>query len=327
LSWVTRKILARFQIEAQGQHQLARPLGLLWGAIVGRVLVAALGLPLELGRDCAHVLNVVVWLATFWTVAAVVEGVRWRLAQAPWAANNAGSRALIQLATRVVKLVLFIVATIGALSQIGVPVTSLLAGLGVGGLGLALAAQKTVENLFGAFSIGVDQPFREGDTITVDGVTGTVERIGLRSTRIRSAERTVIAIPNGKLADMKTENFTARDRFRLAMTLGLSYATTAEQVQKIVDGVTKLLGAHPKVYSDVSVQLSTLSMTSVNIDVSCTFRTSDAAEFLAIKQQVLLQMMSIVQDAGASLAAPPQRLQLVSDGTQVATPTTPNKPV
>lgn len=314
LSWITRMVIIRARGESLGgEPALARPIGFLWGSIVGRALLAPLGLPAAAVRFLAHVLTLCIWLAAFWTLAAAVEGLRSRLSRAPWSVSNPGSRALLQLGSRSIKLVLFLCAVIGALAQVGLPVGSLLAGLGVGGLGLALAAQKTVENLFGAFSIGVDQPFREGDYITVDNVSGTVERIGLRSTRLRTLERTVVAIPNGKLADQKTENFTVRDRFRLATTLSLSYATTADQVRAVIDESTLLIQSHLDVYTDVSVRLRALSAASIDVDVAATFLVSRAEDFLLVRQNVLLGLMSVVERAGASLATPPATVRVVGD--------------
>ena len=126
----------------------------------------------------------------------------------------------------------------------------MLAGLGIGGLALALAGQKTVENLFGAFSIGLDQPFSVGDTITVDGTTGTVEAIGLRSTRIRTPDRTLITIPNGRLAEMKVESFAARDRIRFNCVLCLVYSTNAAQLRKVVADDRGAVRAQPKTFQD-----------------------------------------------------------------------------
>src|SRR4030095_9051053 len=147
----------------------------------------------------------------FWAAISMVEAVR--LALAEEASARPERRALLGIGGRMLKMVVARLAGgVGVvMAELGFSVTSLLAGIGVGGLGLALAAQKTVENVFGAFSLGVDQPFREGDTITVDEVVGTVESIGLRSTRLRTLDRTIVAIPNGKLAEMKTETLTARD--------------------------------------------------------------------------------------------------------------------
>ena len=140
------------------------------------------------------------------------------------------ARPLLSLAIRAGKVVILIMGLIGVLAEMGYPVGSMLATLGIGGLAFALAAQKTIENVFGSVSIGMDQPMREGEFVRIDDFVATVEAIGLRSSRFRTLDRTVITIPNGKLADMKVETFAARDRIRLATTLGLVYSTTAEQM-------------------------------------------------------------------------------------------------
>ena len=141
-------------------------------------------------------------------------------------------------------------ATLGA---VGYPVATVLAGLGIGGLALAFGAQKTIENLFGSISLAADQPFRVGDFVKIEDFTGNVERIGMRSTQIRTLDRTLISLPNGKLADMRIEDFASRDRIRFAATVGLVYGTTEEQVRRVVAGIEAMLRANPKVWPDVVV--------------------------------------------------------------------------
>src|SRR6185436_9216981 len=123
----------------------------------------------------------------------------------------------------------------------GYPLNTALAGLGIGGVAVALGAQKTLENLFGSLSIAIDQPFRMDDLVTVDGVTGTVERLGFRSTRIRTADRTLVTIPNGKLADMRIETLAARDRRRFALILSLVQTSTRAQTTQVIEGVKRVL--------------------------------------------------------------------------------------
>jgi len=172
------------------------------------------------------------------------------LTRSTWAERNRASRALIPLIIRVSQMALAAIAVITLLSELGYAVTSLIAGLGVGGLAVALAAQKTLENLFGAFAIGADQPFREGDFVRVDDFVATVESIGMRSTRFRTQDRTLITIPNGKLADMKVESFAARDRLRFASVLSLAYGTAPGQVRAVLEGVERTLRAQPKLWPD-----------------------------------------------------------------------------
>jgi MscS family membrane protein len=233
------------------------------------------------------------------------------LASLPWAQSNPASRSLLQLGSRAVKVATAVIAVIAVVSQLGYPVASLLAGLGIGGLAVALAAQKTLENVLGAFAIGFDQPFREGDFVRVEDVTGTVEDIGLRSTRIRTLDRTVVTIPNGRLADMRLESFAPRDRLRLACTLGIEYGATAAQMRALVAGVEGALRGHPKVWpGGITVRFKELAASSLDIEVAAWFQTSDWAEFLLIRQELLLQFMAIVEGAGCSFAFPTRTVHL-----------------
>jgi len=190
------------------------------------------------------------------------------------------------------------------LSALGYPVASLLAGLGIGGLALALAAQKTGEHLFGSVAIGFDQPFQVGDLVKVDDQVGRVEAVGLRSTRIRTYDRTVISLPNGKLADMRTENFSARDRFRVHTTLGLAPTTDAATLRAVLTEVRALLEGHPKVAADAPwVSLLRVGALSIEVEVAAWFRTTDLEEFLAIRSEVLLGCLDVIERHRAQLAA------------------------
>ena len=250
----------------------------------------------------------------FWALARSVDVARQVLVGATWTKDHPSARALLPLAARVVKVLVIILAFVALLSELGYPVTSLVAGLGIGGLAFALAAQKTVENLFGAFSLGADQPFREGDFVHIEDFVGTVEAIGLRSTRIRTLDRTLISIPNGKLAEMRLESFTARDRLRLACTIGLVYETTVSQMRDVLAGLEGVLRAHPKIWPDaVVVRFGSFGNSSLNIDVMAWFLTTDWGEFQIIRQDVLLQFMEVVEKAGSSFAFPTRTVHVVGD--------------
>jgi MscS family membrane protein len=227
------------------------------------------------------------------------------LTSSPWARTHPASHSLIPLGARFSKLFVLALGAVALLSVLGYPVASLLAGLGIGGLAIALAAQKTVENLFGAFSIGADQPFRVGDLVRIEDFVATVESIGLRSTRFRTLDRTLISIPNGKLAEMRLESLAARDRQRFVSVLALTYDTTAEQVPQVVAGIERLLREHPHVVPDsVGVFLRELGETALKIEASAYFLTADFSRFQGYRQEPLLAIMSVVQQAGARFATP-----------------------
>jgi MscS family membrane protein len=253
-------------------------------------------------------------VAFFWALFRVVDVVAEGLRISRWSQDHSASRALIPLGTRVAKVGLAAASVVTLLAELGYPVASLLAGLGIGGLAVALAARSTLENLFGAFSIGADQPFREGDVVKVEDFVGTVEAVGLRSTRIRTLDRTLISLPNGKLADMKVESLSARDRIRLACTVGLVYETTAQQMRAVLGGLESVLRKHPKIWPDsVVVRFKELAASSLDIEVMAWFLTRDWGEFQSIRQEILLQFMEVVAAAGTSFAFPTQTVHVAAD--------------
>jgi MscS family membrane protein len=253
----------------------------------------------------SELIGLVTIICIMWAVFRAVDVVRGVLARRAWAVDRPASRSLLSLGGRFAKVAVLVMGGLVALSQLGVSVASLIAGLGIGGLVLALAAQRTVENVFGAVSIGIDQPMREGDFVRVYDFVGTVEQIGLRSTRIRTLDRTVITIPNGELANQRIESFTVRDRIRLACTIGLEYRTTAMQMRSVLSSLEDILRRHPKIWPDtVVVRFKQFGESSLDIEVMAWFQTSDWGEFQAIRQEVLLEFMQAIEDAGTSVAFP-----------------------
>jgi MscS family membrane protein len=245
----------------------------------------------------------------FWGLARSVDVTEQLLARAQWGHSSASTRATLVFASRFGKMVVAAFALIALFSELGYPVTTLLAGLGVGGIAVALSAQKSLENLIGAFTIAVDQPFREGDFVRVDGVLGTVEMIGMRSTRIRSVDRTMITIPNGKLSEMRIETFAARDRVRMSFTFGLTYATSESQMRAVITEFDDLLAQSPKIWPDGrSVRFTQLGESALMIEAGCFFNTADFDEFTKLRQDVLLGLMKIVEHNDAIFAMPTRTL-------------------
>ena len=315
LSYLTRGLLGIVtkRTRAAWDDRLVRslpvPLALAWGVAAALLLSRGLGLP-DSGQAFLDVLlsavaSAALFAALFSAVAVFGEGAR----NAPWCANNPSALSALGLAVRGGKALVVAFGCVAVLVQLGYPVASVLAGLGIGGLGLALAAQKTVENLFGSVALAVDETIRVGDLVQVDGVLGRVEAIGLRSTRIRTPDRSVVSIPNGVLASLRIESLTARDRMRFFCTLGLQHATTADEVRDVIDGIEKLLLAHPRIWpDDLVVSLRQLGPASLDVDVVAWF-TVAPDEFAKLRSELLLEIMQVVERAGAAFAAPPQPIQ------------------
>jgi MscS family membrane protein len=256
---------------------------------------------------------IVTTLAVLWTMFRGIDLGRNVLERRAWAIDRPSTRSLLRIGSRLAKVSVLLIAGIVVLAQLGVSVASLIAGLGIGGLAVALAAQKTLENLFGTLSIGVDQPMREGDVVKLFDFTGTVEQIGLRSTRIRTADRTIITIPNGELANQRIESFTVRDRLRFATNIGLVHGTTAQQVRAIRGEIDAILRRHPGACQDtVGVWFKELAASALVLEISALFQTTDWNEFVAIRQDLLLAFMAAIEQHGSAVAAAAPAVQLVA---------------
>lgn len=321
LSRGTRAILLRLarRTAAEWDDQLLErvvgPLTLAWTLALLVVVLPLMALAAPAERFLYSTLRAGFFVVFFWALFRTTDVLAEILMATRWAAARPASRALVPLGRRIVKVLVLAIAVIAVLAELGYPVASLVAGLGIGGLALALAAQKTVENLFGAFSIGVDQPFREGDTVKIDDFVGTVEAIGLRSTRIRTPDRTLISMPNGKLADSRIESLSARDRFRLATEIGLVYSTRVAQLREILDALRRVLVEHPKVSSKDPpvVKLKAFGDSALVVEVMAWFEVPDWATFQNCREEVLLAFMEVVERAGSAFAYPTRTVHLVDE--------------
>jgi MscS family membrane protein len=325
LGWGSRKVLLRLAVRTKTVwdeallRRMRGPFTLAWTLVLLRAGLPFLGLYAPAEAFALQVIKAGAILAFFWAALRAVTVAGDVLAEAPWATANAGARSFLQFSVTFGRVFVVSLGALAALAALGIPVNSVLAGLGIGGIAIAFAAQKTVENFFGAVSIGVDQPLRVGDYVKAGGVEGTVERIGLRSTRIRTLDRTVVTIPNGKLADMQIETFAERDRIRLNAVFALQYGTTADQLREVLAGIEALLRAHPKIWPEiVVVRFLAFADSSLSLEVMAWFQTTDFGEFREIRQEILLGVMEVVERAGTSFAFPTRTVHLVGpDGVDV----------
>ena len=300
-------------------HLMASPLSLVLALQALRLASPWLPLDVRALSTVGDAIAIVTTLAVLWTAFRGIDLARSVLERRAWAIDRPSSRSLLSIGARFAKVTVIAVAGIVALAQLGVSVASLVAGLGIGGLAVALAAQKTLENLFGTLSIGIDQPMREGDFVKLYDFVGTVEQIGLRSTRIRTLDRTVITVPNGELANQRIESFAVRDRMRLATTIGLVYGTTSQQMRDILAALEAILRSHPKIWPDsMTVRFKELAASSLDVEIMAWFQTADGAEFQAIRQDILLDFMAAIERHGSSIAFPTRTVHV--SGAAAAAP-------
>jgi MscS family membrane protein len=246
-------------------------------------------------------------LGLAWAGAVLVDLLteRWRLRLD--ARVHSLSYSVLPLGRQIFKLLLFLFAILGVLSAWGYNTSTILAGLGVGGLAVALAAQKTIENLFGGISVLGDRPVLVGDTCRFGSETGTVTHIGLRSTRIRTADRTIISVPNSQFSSMALENISRRDKIWFHPTLNLRRDTTSDQLHEVLSSVREILKAYPKVETgNLPVRFVGVGPYSLDVEVVAYINTADYDEFLALQQELLLRMLQALEKAGTALAVPLQ---------------------
>jgi MscS family membrane protein len=264
----------------------------------------------------------------FWTRVGITVGIiglAWLMIQFTDIVSEFGARSLRRrgifskiamwnLVRRLIKATVVIVAGLLLLHRGGADLTAILTGLGIGGIGLALAAQKTLENLLGGMMIITDEPMRVGDFCRVADVMGTVEDIGLRSTRIRTLSRTVVAVPNGQLSVMNIENFSMRDKFWFRHQIGVRYETTADQMRYLLAGIRTMLYSHPKVERDgARIRFVGFGASSLDLEIFAYVTATEMPEFLAIQEDLLLRIMDIIAEAGTGIAFPSQTTYLAKD--------------
>jgi MscS family membrane protein len=292
---------------------MSSPLGLVLALQALRIASPWLPLDARASSTLSDAVAIVTTLAVLWTAFRSIDLARAMLERRSWAIDRPSSRSLLSIGARFAKVTVLVISGIVGLAQLGVSVASLIAGLGIGGLAVALAAQKTLENLFGTLSIGVDQPMREGDVVKLYDVVGTVEQIGLRSTRIRTLDRTIVTVPNGELANQRIESYSVRDRLRLATTIGLVYGTTSAQMRAILAELEAILRRHPRIWPDaVVVRFCGLGASSLDLEIQAWFQTTEWAEFQAIRQDILLEFMAAIERLGSAIAFPTRTVHLAS---------------
>ncbi|MCA0133313.1 mechanosensitive ion channel family protein [Winogradskyella alexanderae] len=212
------------------------------------------------------------------------------------------------------KFSLIIIAILIIFETLGFNITAGIAALGVGGIALALGAQKTVENIVGGLSVVFDQPVSVGDFCKFGNTLGTVEKIGMRSTRIRTTARTVVTIPNADFSSQIIENFAKRDMFLFQTTIGLRYETSTNQMRYILIELRNLLYAHPKVdRNPARARFIGYGSDALNVELYAYILAADWNEFLAVQEDINLRIAEVVESSGSGFAFPSQTVYLSKD--------------
>ncbi len=322
---LTKKRVVQNEENIKTVRSLARMFSLLLVLRLVRLLYPMLLLPVGF--------NSLILLATGVTELVFLGYLLYRLADvfsliaSKIAAGTAGTMddQIVPLARKLAKAIILISIFLLVLGQTGVNLTALLAGLSIGGLALAFAAQDTVRNVFGSLMLLVDRTFQVGDHVlipSIDNIEGTVEEVGLRSTRIRTFDNSLIMVPNGKLADAAINNLGLRNMHRYRFKIGVTYDTPPEIIEQFVFGIREVMQSHPLVNKDtIMVHFYAFGTSSLDIRCSCYFDTNDFREELNTRHNLMVDIVRLASLIGVRFAFPTTTLHVEDfPGHQPLTP-------
>lgn len=265
-----------------------------------------------------HVLRSAFIITVFWGLVRVLNHLAVHVHKIT---NRFGDKISADVANFIVKSIRFFIVILGAIAvfqEWGYNVSGFLASLGLVGMALALAAKDTAANLFGSLVIFTDKPFKVGDWIKTPEVEGTIETIGIRSTKVRTFAQALVTVPNATLANSAILNWSKMGKRRIKMNVGLTYQTKGETVKKIVDEIKDMLENHPEIHQD-TIHIYFTTFNSSSLDIFCYFftKTTNWGEFMAVQEDTNLKIMEIVERNGSSFAYPTQTLYLNNEDNKV----------
>lgn len=302
------------QVDIANWRSVSGPAWLLVGTLVHQFIARYLGIALLPRHYYFQITSIALIISVTWISWRVIRWLLRRVRNRALTHGHVGTGSLMILGERIIKAAVFGIGAFAILSNLGFNMSTALAGLGIGGLAIGFGAQQTIANLFGGVSVLGDEVIRVGDVCRFGDRTGTVEDIGLRSTRVRTDERTLLAIPNGTVATINVENLSRRDKILFKTNLGLRSDTKVDQLRVLLEEIRGLLREHPKVEDDsIRVRLTDIAGASHTAETFCYILTRDYNEYAAIREDLLLRMMDIVENAGSGLALPSQTLIVERD--------------
>ena len=256
--------------------------------------------------------------ALVWVVWAILNLIKKYQQNKLLAVGRPGAAKLMQPLTTVFKLLALVFGLLFWLNNIGVNITTVLAGLGVGGLAVALALQKPIEDMMGALTIFTQATIRVGDFVRYGTEMGIVEDIGLRTTRLRTLTNTLVSVPNARIASVETENLSFRTKIRYWPTLRLRYDTSPDQLRTVLDKLRLMLEQHEQVHDDpVRVRFTDFDEDAILIKLHSFVKTTDFTEFLEVAEDLNFRVMQIVRSAGVSFALPGKSIYMEGEGSAI----------
>lgn len=296
------KLRRRSTAQPPHSHPLGEPMIVVLTILIDAMVVLFIGMPLFYRVYYFRTLKVLLTIGGAWLCGRIADVV---YAHMHFVRNE--SRSLLQLVHHINKAVIVVISSLIMISILGFDTKTMLAGLGIGGIAFALAAQKTLENLIGGITLVMDQTASVGEECIISGRSVTVQEIGLRSIRVITREGTEIAFPNGMLSQATIENVSRRTKFLTSARLTLSYKCSFAQLQLVIARVRELLYSHVRVESETAAfRMVGLSTTGYQVELSAYIRCTDGTDFIAVQEDILLHIVEIMETAGAVWAIPSQ---------------------
>lgn len=289
----------------RGARRVRWPVIVVLSLATSLALLPFIGLPVSFRFTYARLATAVFVVAMAWLVRRLSASVFERARTMMDEREHANAESLLLLGERFVDVLIVLVALFTVLTVVGVDTTTALAGVGIGGIAIALGAQKTVENLLGGVFLLADNALAVGDLCSISGRLGRVEDITLRSIRLRTTEQSMLSIPAGTLSQASIENFATRRKILIQTIVRLRYGTTVEQMKAVLEGVTAMLAGDARVEPEtVRVRLVEFGKLAIEIEVFAYVLTADVPTFFATREEILLRVASIVADSGTAFAQP-----------------------
>jgi len=294
-------------------ERVAKPLGTLAAAGTMALAVPGLRFPVQVAGVMLLAVRVFAAFSIVWAGYRLIDLVTAWLSSKAEATETRMDDQLVPLVGTALKVFTVAIGIIFVLQNLNIDVGALLAGLGIGGLAFALAAQDTVKNLFGALTIFLDRPFQIGDWVVAAGTEGVVESVGFRSVRIRTFYNSLISVPNAKVADSSIDNYGEREYRRVAKTLSLTYDTSPEQMQAFVEGLRAILKANPATRKDYyEVHFRNFGESALEVMLYFFLKVPGWSDELRETHNIFLEILRLAESLGVDFAFPTQTLLVES---------------
>jgi small-conductance mechanosensitive channel len=264
---------------------------------------ALLGLPVHLSGPIHAIGMILVILGVAWLLFRLIDGMASLLHTHTRKTATAADDIAVSLISGLLKIILVVVTAVAVADVLGIPYETVLAGVGIGGLAFAIASKDLIANLFGSAIIAADRPFRRGDFVALGAVMGTVEKVGLRSTKLRPLDDTAVMIPNSSITTDKVVNMTRRRKIRLVETIHIDHEASVDALMRLRDRIREELLADEMVANEnVRVGLDTLSLYAVEVQIACYITTTNYDEFINQKHRIMVHLLAVIQESGVKRA-------------------------